>query len=567
MADGQHHEAPSSAPSNTAPAPEPSESTADGLLGDALQSGAASYYAPIVLFVLGILIFASLRKASSVCKRRLEQLTARKVLLRRGLCASCSSSARSTSAAWRLLSLDFRVALLDMNLGGLLFVFGFMAATATHVWFKSQAVQEEGLKSMPLARGFGTAATLSLAFLTLPTSHTTAWLRLMGIPFEKAVQFHRICARVSLGCMWAHGLLATFEFGLSKVFTLSASEGHPPLYGVIAVLLFTVMAILALEPVRRSRFEVFLYSHMCFPIALLLAVLHNRSLAVYGFPAAALYAVDLILRLKRRCTPVVVARAQERGSFVVLELRAPGFQWQPGQYVLLNVPSASKLQWHPASICAPMAPAADGDPLVKLCIKRMPAGTWTDDVAKVIAAHKDLGRELGARLDGPLGKIGVDVRDYATLVLVAGGIGVTPLICALTDIANREAAGTLPLLTRVLFVWSVRDVELVDELLPQLLAAADVCGRIEVAVHVSGVRSGSAASMVPPSLRVPHVRLGRPDVLQLIAKEAHDLADEPRDGGVARGAVLTCGPPALTHAVTMAAKANDFDTHTETFEL
>ena len=48
-------------------------------------------------------------------------------------------------------------------------------------------------------------------------------------------------------------------------------------------------------------------------------------------------------------------------------------------------------------------------------------------------------------------------RDYSKLVLVAGGIGLTPMTSTLSYIAHQKKEGKLALLESVTLVWAVRN--------------------------------------------------------------------------------------------------------------
>jgi len=72
-------------------------------------------------------------------------------------------------------------------------------------------------------------------------------------------------------------------------------------------------------------------------------------------------------------------------SFMYLSLEVPeGYSWKPGQYVNVNIPSVSPLQWHPFTIAS-----APNDKHLDLIIKRR--GDWTARVIYTFAELKKKG--------------------------------------------------------------------------------------------------------------------------------------------------------------------------------
>ena len=62
------------------------------------------------------------------------------------------------------------------------------------------------------------------------------------------------------------------------------------------------------------------------------------------------------------------------------------------------------------------------------------------------------------RIDGPYGKLSIHLPTYPSLLLLGGGVGVTPLTSILRWMKEERKVGGLPLLNAVALVWVVRDV-------------------------------------------------------------------------------------------------------------
>jgi len=170
-----------------------------------------------------------------------------------------------------------------------------------------------------------------------------------------------------------------------------------------------------------------------------------------------------------------------------MELRIikPGFKYVPGQWLFMQVPDISNLQWHPFTITS-----APDDPYISVHIRQ--AGDWTHALgdrvgagASVVAAltaaamkgaEKDRAddfdlrgefveldpnyssRELPVvRIDGPYGAPAEDFSKLEVAILIGAGIGVTPFASILKQIWYGQRKGNVGSLRRVEFFWVCRD--------------------------------------------------------------------------------------------------------------
>jgi len=103
----------------------------------------------------------------------------------------------------------------------------------------------------------------------------------------------------------------------------------------------------------------------------------------------------------------------------------PGLRFLPGQFAWIRLDSARK-PWdeHPFTI----ASSADRPREVEFTVRHV--GDFTRAVGRL---------RVGAqvRLDGPYGDFTVDIRQTRPLLLIAGGVGVTPMMSILRTLAHR----------------------------------------------------------------------------------------------------------------------------------
>jgi len=144
-----------------------------------------------------------------------------------------------------------------------------------------------------------------------------------------------------------------------------------------------------------------------------------------------------------------------------LQLKKSTFNYKPGQYLFLNCPYVAAQEWHPFTISS-----APEEEFVSLHIRIV--GDWTGDLWSFLNPDRRLGvvqeNLLSApdgspifRIDGPFGAASEDVFEFKTVMLVAGGIGVTPFGSILKNIRYKLENHGQTTLTKVYFYWISRD--------------------------------------------------------------------------------------------------------------
>lgn len=149
-----------------------------------------------------------------------------------------------------------------------------------------------------------------------------------------------------------------------------------------------------------------------------------------------------------------------------------------------------------------------------------------------------------AFIEGPYGA-SESLDSYGTVLLFAGGVGITNQISHMHHIIQGWAAGTCAT-QKLVLVWSVRSLDQLDWARPFLeqLSRMDTCGReLEIVVHVTSLRGAYQSTEIPGMT----IRPGRADVGKAV--EHHF---EERIGAMSIG---VCGPGALADDVRKAARA------------
>ena len=396
------------------------------------------------------------------------------------------------------LSLNAATSLYHLTTGELLVVAAYLAAVGGFLLAAAGSVL-----TWPVVLGHLVAIHVTLS--VLPVSRNSVWHFAFGVSFDRAVKWHRYVARATVLCIGAHCVLVVSRYGLSVLLsTAPLPHGMAAVYGTLAAACIVVMAATAVSLIRRGLFELFYYVHVpLFASTMLFAALHSVYARYYLLCPIALIAADWALRIARHSRTVQVVDAsvvsnEEEGRWRVakLTLKAP-MHPTPGQYVFINVPALSLLQWHPFSVSSAVEQSEEGATFT-LHMLDMGKGTFTSQVCDLLQASEySGGAPVKVSVDGPYGSLTIPYERYPTLLLVAGGIGITPLASLLYSLL----ASTSTTEQHVTLVWSSRHAASFHLLFPDLLTRMQADPRMAVELFDTA-RRGRVASRAGGTLGV-----------------------------------------------------------------
>jgi len=231
------------------------------------------------------------------------------------------------------------------------------------------------LKSV--ANSCGKLAQVNIALGFVFMTRNSLWNFFVGSSFENSVKFHR----------WIFSFipfLLFFHFGLFQYAWLYGKRNNPTpgemnwqrwsekilelpqIWGILAVLIYLLIAFTSFFLVRRKLFELFRTVHLIFvPFFLLFVLLHHHGLAFIPMIIGPfiLYLLDLLIRaLSNFCaiTPTtlfqkfnfnslrkllffpgkdtIILDITTYPSLVELTIYKPNFSYKAGQYVYLMIP-------------------------------------------------------------------------------------------------------------------------------------------------------------------------------------------------------------------------------------
>ncbi|GIX91341.1 NADPH oxidase 5 [Caerostris extrusa] len=199
--------------------------------------------------------------------------------------------------------------------------------------------------------------------------------------------------RQTLTCLW-HTTMHIVNFSILS----SASEksllewltsthlgigwvgGAACLTGWILLFILIVMCVSAMPFVRRSgKFEVFYYLHLLSFVFWICLILHGPNFWKWFLGPAVLFLMECFVRVNRNLSSSKLAYVQQgvllpsKVTHLVIK-RPPKFDYRPGDYVYINIPSIANFEWHPFTISS----APEMDDVMWLHIRGV--GEWTNSL-------------------------------------------------------------------------------------------------------------------------------------------------------------------------------------------
>jgi NADPH oxidase 1 len=367
---------------------------------------------------------------------------------------------------------------------------GLHLAVFVYGWYKQQNDSELRIlntigNSVLASRGAAMVLSVDCAMLLFGVCRNTitflrqSWLNRL-IPFEENLYFHRwtaysmiLFALIHVNAHYQNFFVVQYQLSQANLGT--AREIHYAQYGGITghIMLFIcfLMYTSTKAVVKQKNFEIFWYTHHLFVPFYFALFFHSKGCFVksadtkackgYGsnfatIPFFILYCLERLYRHYRGSLPTLLTKVIfHPGNTMEIRFEKESFQYKPGQYLFLNVPSISTFQWHPFTISS-----TPEEGFVTLHIRIV--GDWTRQLAEEFGCFKDrVDYSTAPRIcvDGPYGAPAEDLYDYKVALLIGTGIGVTPAASLLKSVWYRYYRRAPMKLSKLYFFWINRDVQ------------------------------------------------------------------------------------------------------------
>lgn len=328
-----------------------------------------------------------------------------------------------------------------------LYVFLALLPLATGVISSHNRGQGPLIREIAVGAGFVGMALMALEFALISRIKTAA----MAFGEDSLQLFHNIMGMVALVLIVAHPILL-IHHGYPANCWLNPFASCANVYTRTAALaLYVLILLIGLSVFRKRlgiRYEAWYVTHGLFALFVLLAALvHAYFLGRYSSTVAmkvvwivyAAIVTGLILWYKI-WTPIrnwskkweVVENRVERGDAHTLVLQPvghDGFDFEPGQFAWLKTGSTPfGLGQHPISMSSAGDVPSGGQ--VRFTIKDL--GDWSGKEVPALEPGHTIW------LEGPHGVFSIDRVQGMGYVLIAGGVGITPLYSTCQTMAERE---------------------------------------------------------------------------------------------------------------------------------
>ncbi|MCJ1390357.1 hypothetical protein MMC18_003216 [Xylographa bjoerkii] len=335
--------------------------------------------------------------------------------------------------------------------------------------------------SPPLAIRAGMLSVAMMPWIVALSMKANIITMMTGIGHERLNVLHRwggyICLLLALIHTVPFYITPVWDQGALQVFQ-SYFSGQYYIYGtgVAALVPLLFLCIHSLPFLRSWMYELFVALHV--PVSIIfLAMMFwhcNNYLTSWDYLAATagIWFVSYVIRLfylnwtNIRRTSWLIG---EEASITILPENAvkvtipTQVTWRPGQYVYLRMPGISVFENHPftiASLCSDDFPSEYGEQYRDMIIVFRPFSGFT---RKVVNAHNENGpwHTYRAFIDGPYGGMQRELAAFDTVILFAGGSGITAIVSQLLDLIKKMRDGRA-VTKQVHVVWALKRPETME---------------------------------------------------------------------------------------------------------
>ncbi|KAK4062656.1 uncharacterized protein Triagg1_9774 [Trichoderma aggressivum f. europaeum] len=412
-------------------------------------------------------------------------------------------------------------------------------------------------------------------------ARTNLFAHVARIPSAVLLRYHRWVGLATFVHATLHCSLIIQHYVQTNQFYTAAQAPRIPV-GIAAWISLCIIAITSIPKIFRRRwFEAFYYPHFFFLVFVAGALYHANKGPEFLLPGFGLWVIDRGIRFYNNFRGSQVKSIIHYSGGVTKFNITGAAPSQPGQIAWVQIPSVSFFNWHPFTIAS-----APGQNETTVAIRAL--GSFTkkvqnvgEDDAKVAQSTTTEGGTYEAvstemnfpklQIDGPYGVGHLQWGAHPVIVLVAGGIGITPGISIATHIVNQAKSGLVPMpgSWHIHLLWTVKNFDHISWFEAELKNLAEIASdetvpvTLDITIHVtSGVEEDSESVKFDG---IGDIYQGRPDLMKWF--------ENVRDARMGMDAsVNLCGPAQLIRSGRIAASKAScedilFHVEEETFEF
>ncbi|KAF9610787.1 hypothetical protein IFM89_024896 [Coptis chinensis] len=314
----------------------------------------------------------------------------------------------------------------------------------------------------------GLVGNICLAFLFFPVTRGSSMLPLVGLTSEASIKYHIWLGHIAMTLFSAHGLCYIIYWivtGQTSEMLKWDKVSISNVAGELSLFFGLAMWATSFPLIRRKMFEIFFYTHNLYSLFLIFFILHvGISYSCIMLPGLYLFLIDRYLRFlqSRQNVRLLSSRVLPCETIELNFSKSTGLEYSPTSIMFINVPSISKLQWHPFTITSNSNLEPDK---LSVVIKR--EGTWSQKLYQMLSSPSSI-EQLNVAVEGPYGPASTHFLRHDTLVMMSGGSGITPFISIIRELifTSTRMNGKTP---RILLVCAFKTsayLTMLDLLLP-----------------------------------------------------------------------------------------------------
>lgn len=346
----------------------------------------------------------------------------------------------------------------------------------------------------------GHLAVMNMLGLFIFAARNNPFIWILRIPYDTFNLFHRWIGRIVIVESLAHTVCWSINEvdavgwkGVMDGFMTSAFLR----YGLLSSTVMIVVLFQTLSPIRHAFYEVFLLTHQALAVIAVIAItLHVTSQTLpqvpFMFALIGIWVLERTLRLLRLIYYNVSSRSYTKARVEALPGSACRVtfyirrSWPecPSSHVYVYIPSISLWMSHPFSVAWVDRNLEDSPTIThastvsddtEVDFQPLPKEMKTTSLTCVIAARTGLTRKLyrkacaspggvitiRAFIEGSYGVGSDSLRSFGTVLLFAGGAGITHQISLIKDLVFAADNG-ICCTRKLVLVWSVRNFEQLD---------------------------------------------------------------------------------------------------------
>ncbi|KAI4278140.1 MAG: hypothetical protein LQ337_001217 [Flavoplaca oasis] len=398
----------------------------------------------------------------------------------------------------------------------------------------------------------GTLSVINMIPLVVLAGRNNPLISLLSISFDNFNLVHRWFGRIVVLQALAHSLAEVLNVvDQGKWSTMRYLFHNNEMYwtGLVATATFVAIILVSSSALRHAFYETFLHLHIAIVILSLIFLwkhLENTLPQKYLLIMILLWAAERFIRLG-----TLIYRSFGRGGTkaelellpgdacrVTLKIARP-WVFRPGQYAFITVPSVGLWTSHPFSIAwsnnsadeknqdsekgyqltpEDILSCSQEKTSMSLIIRRRTG--FTDKLFEKAERSSSGITTVAALVEGPYGGH-ASLQSYGTVMIFAGGVGITHQVPFVRDLVAGYASGTLAA-RKVVLVWVIQSPEHLEWIRPWMTTILAMDKRRDILkIQLFVTRPRSTKEIHSPSATV-QMFPGKPNVDTLIEMEAEN---------------------------------------------